>query len=393
MPPDPVNQTASSKENRLGAPTYRLEFANQLRGLAALLVAVSHLVGVFWAMRVFVAAATFSPVQPGALPGAYGLIAYRWFEFGPFGVALFFLISGLVVPFSLLNHTRWTFFLARVLRIYPLFITAILLEMLLLYGASRYWHIPFAYNARTIIAECLLISNMTGYPVIDFVSWTLAIEVKFYLLIIVIAPAIRQGRVSVLFSVAALLVGLDALLSLHLEHTNRAHMPPILTTFGTESPYLIFMLIGVLFHFYHAGHFGRRIFAGAVILMTLLFIVSWRLSPQSAQYPIVTVNYLYAVMLFGLLYFSRGFIPDNRMIGFMAAISYPFYVIHAVIGFTIMKYLMVSLQMNYYGALAFALAAIFAFATLLHRTVENWTVRAGRHLARTDPRTQRLSHL
>ncbi len=76
----------------------RLIFANQLRGLAALCVVGSHLVAVFWAMRDVVGIATASPPQPGDGPPFLGLFLLTWFNLGPFGVGIFFLISGLVIP-------------------------------------------------------------------------------------------------------------------------------------------------------------------------------------------------------------------------------------------------------------------------------------------------------
>ncbi len=376
---------ARQGETRLSAGlTERLNFANQLRGIAALLVAVSHLIGVFWAMRSFVALATFSPVQPGPLPAAYWLISYRWFEFGPFGVALFFLISGLVVPFSLQHHTRWTFLLARLLRIYPTFILATLLEMLLLYGASCYWRIPFTYDARSIIAECLLISNLTGYPVIGFVSWTLAIEVKFYILIMLARPAIQQGRLSVLFAIAIAITILNFIISRFAGHGGGAPAL-LLNSFGMESPSILFMLIGVLFHFYHARLCGWRAFGASVIAMTILFVICWRLGPLKDEYPVVVANYLYAIFLFGALYATRRYIPDNRLIGFMASISFPFYLIHAVFGFTIMKFLMLSAGFGYYSALSCAVLIIFAVSLLLHKTIEQRSIELGRRLAGQGP--------
>jgi len=38
---------------------------------------------------------------------------------GGFGVALFFLISGFVIPFSFLRYTRTGFAIARILRLWP----------------------------------------------------------------------------------------------------------------------------------------------------------------------------------------------------------------------------------------------------------------------------------
>ena len=85
----------------------RIRFANQLRGLAALCVAVSHLIGVYWALPDVVSAVTATaPPPPAPYPDLFWLVLRQWFNLGPFGVALFFLISGMVVPFSLERHGR-----------------------------------------------------------------------------------------------------------------------------------------------------------------------------------------------------------------------------------------------------------------------------------------------
>lgn len=364
----------------------RLVFANQLRGIAALLVACSHLIGVFWVLRRFVAEATFSPVQGGANPALVNLISYQWFEFGPFGVALFFLISGLVIPFSLEKHTRWTFLLARILRIYPTFIVALLFEMLVLYGASRYWHRPFAFDARMILTNGLLINNLTGYPVVDFVNWTLSIEIKFYLLIMIVATSIKNGKLSVLFGIAAAITLANFLIARHFDGLHITQSTPVLSTFSLESPYIIFMFIGVLFNFHESKYYGSVKLVATILVMSALFLTCWRLGTLSPEYPVVTVNYLYGIIIFGTLYAGRNYIKENRIIDFMASISFPFYLIHAVIGFTVMKILMVSLRFNYYLALVCAVFVITGLALLLHRTLELGTIAMGRRLVRRSPR-------
>ncbi len=60
------------------------------------------------------------------------MTANPWFMPGPFGVALFFLISGLVIPFSFDRHRTGAFLLARLLRIYPTYLAALLIEVLTL---------------------------------------------------------------------------------------------------------------------------------------------------------------------------------------------------------------------------------------------------------------------
>ena len=83
----------------------RIDFANTLRGFAALAVVISHYYGVFWSSRAAVEAITNAPALPletHAIPGYISwLHIFPIFNWGAYGVALFFIISGFVIPFSL----------------------------------------------------------------------------------------------------------------------------------------------------------------------------------------------------------------------------------------------------------------------------------------------------
>jgi peptidoglycan/LPS O-acetylase OafA/YrhL len=370
-----MSAEGASAEGAEGAA--RITFANQLRGLAALSVAVSHLVGVFWLMRDFVGLATFSPVQPGEPPGLVGAISFAWFQFGPFGVGVFFLISGLVVPISLARHTRLSFLAARLLRIYPTYVAALLIEMGVLAAAAAYWHHPFAYGARTLAANALLVFNLVGEPSVDLVNWTLGVELKFYLLLALIAPQVRAGRVGVLFVLAGLLAGAQALL----RHSPYAAWP-LAQTLSADAVYLVFMLIGVLFNYRLRGLLSRGGCAAAVAAMAALCAACWRMSALAPQYPVVTANYGFALALFCVLYLLRRRIRPTGALDAAAAISFPFYLVHSMIGYSVMKVAMLAFGLGYPGALALALVAAAGVATVLHLTIERATIRLGRHLAR-----------
>ncbi len=363
---------------------HRIRFANQLRGIAALAVACSHLIGVFWAIPEAVTAATFSPPQAGPLPGLFWIANLAWFQLGPFGVALFFLISGLVIPFSLEKHSRLSFVLARLLRIYPTYIAALLLEMLVLYGAAQAWGRPFGYGGWTITANALLVYDLIGQPSIDLVNWTLSVELKFYLLVVLLAGPIRRGNAAALIGAALGILAANAALAwfgwLDAVPSTPAY------TFSSHSLCLIYMLMGTLFNFHLRGKIGTGLLWGGVGLLLLVFAVTWRTTVWRAQFPAVTVNYAYALLLFAGLYAVRHSIPRNPVLDVLAAISFPFYVLHSLLGYSVLRAGMVGLGWGYYPALLVTVAVILAASALLHWVVERPTIRAGRWLAPANGR-------
>lgn len=80
----------------------KIEFANTLRGLAAVSVLVSHYYVIFWGDPSTVGSLINAPAAAVSMPTYLAwLHAVPQFNWGAFGVALFFLVSGFVIPFSL----------------------------------------------------------------------------------------------------------------------------------------------------------------------------------------------------------------------------------------------------------------------------------------------------
>lgn len=360
----------------------RLVFANQLRGVAALSVAAGHLVGVFWLLRDVVSTATFTPAQPGPNPPLTALATHPWFNLGAFGVGVFFLISGFVIPISLGEHSRANFVLARLLRIYPLYAAALMVEVAVLAGNAAYWNIPFTLTAWGVISNMLLIQDLVGQPYLDLVSWTLCVELRFYLVMALAAPLVRRGSVPLLFGLAVLACGLNLLVARGWFGPPVPDPALLSYTVGTEPLFGCFMLVGVLFNYHLRGLIGTPAFLGAVAGMTGLFAACWSVSVLAYQFPGVTQNYLCALALFAALYAARRWVPANPVLDGMAAISFPFYCIHSLVGYSVLRLLMLSLHIAYLPALAATLGIVAGIATILHFAVERPTNRLGKRLRR-----------
>ena len=375
--------------------TKRLDFANHLRGLAAASVVFSHLVGVFWYMQDYLTIITLAPAQGGAVPTLATATKFDWFQPGPFGVGLFFLISGLVVPISLEKHTAGSFLAARALRIYPTYMAGLAVQLLVLMAASRIWGHPLPYDWTTILANALLIHDITGHPSIDLVNWTLTIELRFYLLIAFLAPWVRRGHLAAVFGPAIAACLGAFVLSRWMAAAGTPNSAWFSFTISSQLPFLVLMLAGVLFNFHVRGRLGTPGLLGGVLAMAALTAFAWWFSVLRGQFTYVLINDFYALALFSAAYAARRHLPANRILDALAAISYPLYLVHTTLGYFVLKALMLLAGFSYLPALATAVLAVAAVAISLHWIIErpgiDWGHQLGRGRLRAATATSRGS--
>ncbi len=355
----------------------KIIFANQLRGLAALMVVASHLIGVFILMGPDVNWVTSSPHYHIGHPLIVGLISWRWLNFGPLGVGIFFLISGFVIPLSLESHPPGRFLVARFFRIFPTLWTALFLEWLTVSAQSRFYGIDMAFGPLAYLSNAALLDTVFDKNFVDMVNWTLCIEIKFYVLMALLRPWILRGRVTPLVVFSALAFALAAA-----QKHGVIHISSVL---ADEPMYIGFMFIGTVFYYRIAGLISSVKALGTGAMLTGLFALGWRAGPLGALFPVVTVNYLYAVAIFGAAYFARRHFRAIGFLDFLADISYPLYLIHAIIGFSLMEFIINILHLPYAVALPCGFTGVVLLAWLLHNLAERPSNKFGKRLARDIP--------
>ena len=146
--------------------TKRLDWLDALRGYAALVVVLFHL----------------SPVVLGS---QRHLAIMRHIDLGKYGVLLFFLVSGYVIPMSLERHgSLRRFWIGRLCRIYPAYLAAITLVAALCAAGWLVW--PASIRAETLTAvlgHATMMPELLGQRGAVRVFWTLAYEMTFYLVV------------------------------------------------------------------------------------------------------------------------------------------------------------------------------------------------------------------
>ena len=65
-------------------------------------------------------------------------VSFSYFNYGAFGVALFFLVSGFVSSFTLEKSHPPTFFVARFFRIFPTYVICLALGLLAVKASGHY---------------------------------------------------------------------------------------------------------------------------------------------------------------------------------------------------------------------------------------------------------------
>jgi len=300
-----MSPTTSSLEDMTApsqAPRHYIDSIQIMRGIAALLVVLEHIVG--------------RPGYPlfnkycGFLDGC-----------GPVGVSAFFVISGMVLPLSLGQGYRWKLFpmflLRRAIRIEPTYLASVgIATIIIVLMSSMAPHGNAALpSIKQLALHALYLIPFSNEEWIQLVYWTLAVEFQFYLCIGMIFPVIiavraKAGKVS-----AALLCAIFGLLVLI------GHQVPEVKLFQYATCFAIGMLVA-----------GMRIFGFGRYTTILLCILLAILGCWSGQNWRVTLGCSLAALV--AIFFTGPIDKNHNLIKpfwFLGTISYSLYVVHQVI--------------------------------------------------------------
>lgn len=320
-------------------PSARLVQVDALRGLAALSVVFFHYTTRF--------AELYEPAGRTALQ----------FRLGHYGVNLFFIISGFVIYMTLERTSRpMDFVVSRFSRLFPAYWVAIGLT----FAITHLLGLPHKLvDSATALANMAMVHGLFGVPHVDGVYWTLEIELLFYTGMFALYRLRWLDRIHIpLLALLALATGYGVVLAL----TGK----PILPWRAYHLLILRFLpwfALGISIYLWlHPGRARSRgqaplIAAGALLTIGLVDGIGLLLLGQGL-----------ALLVFWAADGRLGLL-QARALAWLGAISYPLYLLHENIGWSVL------LRLDALGvrgdvALAATLVLALALADVVHRAVE-----------------------
>jgi peptidoglycan/LPS O-acetylase OafA/YrhL len=166
-----------------------LGWLDALRGIAALVVVFDH------------SSYTFMPDFRRELMPQFNTSRY--------GIMVFFLVSGYIIPASLERRgCVRTFWIGRIFRVYPLWAAVVTVLLALeLAGMAEMRDVGRQSAAAVAAAHATMLQELLGTPNLLLVLWTLSYEMSFYLLVVALFTVRLHQRS---MAVAALLAVLAA---------------------------------------------------------------------------------------------------------------------------------------------------------------------------------------
>lgn len=125
--------------------------------------------------------------------------------FGFLGVHLFFMVSGFVILWTAMKKTPWQFVASRLARLYPSFWACLAITSCLVAASGA--RLPL----KELMANFTMVPAEFHQPLVDGVYWTLLLEMKFYVLVLVLLLTGQLRRIEMALGVWVAVCAIQAL--------------------------------------------------------------------------------------------------------------------------------------------------------------------------------------
>ncbi|HEX8578999.1 MAG TPA: acyltransferase [Allosphingosinicella sp.] len=270
--------------------------------------------------------------------------------YGFVGVDLFFMVSGYVVVQAAMEQPPGRFAIGRAVRLYPAFLVCMTATAIVDQASGR--DITWGQYLAN-----LLLPGVFGQPGVDGVYWTLAYELKFYILVW-LGLLVRRGKLLPTMVIGwAAVIGVNRLLDLDLPFS--------------EGFFALFAGGALL-----ARAANERVQWPVMLALAAMVVVSadhayefaTTLDTAGLRYISPAIAAALVAVFYGGFFLLGMAKPKLPSAAFAGDLTYPFYLLHAHIGYTLLNWIG---SPDYQGAsLGLAVAIVVTFAAAVHIYVE-----------------------
>ena len=232
----------------------------------------------------------------------------------------------------------------------------------------------FALDLSALLKQCLLIRDLFWIQSIDGVSWTLEIEMKFYIISVLTYKYSRNYIHSILG-----LCFFITFLTILIKSVGFGSYDSVRYVFLLDGAFLIFMFIGSVFNLVYLKKITIRYGIFSCAFMLACFYITSMNGLLSADGRVMFLNYIGAFSIFTISYLYRDIFPNNRILSALADLSYPMYAVHGVFGYTMLE-IGVLYSLNSYYILLVTILLVLVLAYVLHISVEKQSIALFRKL-------------
>lgn len=316
----------------------KIYFIEYLRAFAIIFVVIGHYLGSYLYLNT-----TGTIYQNILLPANNYYLSpfqkiYNLYIHLPFvGVAIFFLITGFITPFSIKKKGWSSYLIIRFFKIYPTYFFSFFLVLLVLSLNSHSSEIDFPIKFNILLANLFLVYDWFYLESVDIVTWTLLVQIKFYILAAFLHATgqFSNSRFNLIIGVFG--IALSALFSLYIKNFDHHNVFfGFIYTVRYSSIYIMFIMLGVCFYNLYARLWSAKKF----IILSLFIYLSFTsnlLLDLTFSLKTIFVSFNIGLILFLAFYLMKNKFKRFSLISFLALISYPLYLTHRVIGFTLLN--------------------------------------------------------
>src|ERR1700761_9190898 len=334
-----------------------------LRAIAALGVMVEHFFGDLLRQ---------TPAASGPMNAVASLVIHH-FSLGRFGVALFFLISGFVVPFSISGDRPLTHFaISRVLRLYPACWVALAVL------ATMAWLAGEPPSMANVLANMTMAPNLFGQAWLSPIYWTLFIELVFYVFVALLFSAGALRNVVVLAGLSLALVG-ATVLPVELRIHGVLNLP--VQYLGMHLSSLFLGLLLRLWLVERARGAGIAALALALSQFAALLAVSDYSLARGDNFVMegpIPILSAYVLALIVFLAAVRLGHPRSLILARIGQISYSMYLFHWTVNVMVYRLLPLTGKISDLAVMAICIGLTLIVSLLVYRMIERPMIMLGR---------------